>query len=242
MGAVTMRIPTDDPEDRERGLAAAATALRRGQLVGLPLDTAYGIAADAFSERGILALRTAKGRPDLAVPVMVPRIATVAGVAQADEAARALMRDFWPGPLTLVLRAQPTLAWILADAADRIAVRMPLHPVALELLARTGPLGVVGATPGATDPDAAYPAALAAHLTVLLDGGVLPAGPSSTVVDCTGPAPVLVRPGPLRPADLQATCPDLVVPELSVPPAPVDDPAPSPPTDGGEHGGDRARA
>jgi L-threonylcarbamoyladenylate synthase len=212
-----MRIPTDDPRERERGLAAAATALRRGQLVGLPLDTTYGLAADAFSERGIAALRAAKARPDLAVPVMVPRIATVAGVARADDAARALMRDFWPGPLTLVLRAQPTLAWTLADAADRIAVRMPLHPVALELLARTGPLGVVAAVPGAVDPDAAFPESLAEHLAVLLDAGALPDGPASAVVDCTGPAPVLVRPGPLRPTDLQASCPDLVLPTAPAP-------------------------
>ncbi len=140
-----MRIDTNVAEERERGLAAAAAAVRRGQLVGLPLDTAYGVAADAFNPRGTQALREAKGRADLSIPVMVPKIATVSGIAQVDSAARRLMLDFWPGPLTLVLPAQPTLAWTLTDASGRIAVRMPLHPVALDLLERTGPLGVVAA-------------------------------------------------------------------------------------------------
>jgi tRNA threonylcarbamoyl adenosine modification protein (Sua5/YciO/YrdC/YwlC family) len=207
-----MRIAMDEPEERDRGLAAAAAALRRGQLVGLPLDVAYGVAADAFHERGIAALRAAKGRPDLAVPVMVPRIATVAGVARADDVARRLMRDFWPGPLTLVLHAQPTLAWSVAAAGDRIAVRMPLHPVALELLGRTGPLGVVAAGPASADPEHAFPPELAEHLAVLLDAGTLPEGPPSAVIDCTGEAPVLLRPGPWQIDELLAACPDLVVP------------------------------
>jgi L-threonylcarbamoyladenylate synthase len=214
---VTLRIETSTPDERERGLAAAAAALRRGQLVGLPLDTTYGIAADAFSEAGIASLRGAKGRADLSVPVMVPRISTVSGIALVDTTARELMRGFWPGPLTLVLQAQPTLAWSLADRSGRIAVRMPLHPVALELLARTGPLGVVGGVPGATVPDDAYAQGLAEHLAVLLDAGALPPGSMSAVVDLTGSTPVLVRGGPVDPDDLLAVCPALVVPRASGP-------------------------
>jgi tRNA threonylcarbamoyl adenosine modification protein (Sua5/YciO/YrdC/YwlC family) len=212
-----MRIETIPADERERGLGAGAAALRRGQLVGLPLDTAYGIAADAFNARGTQALREAKGRADLSIPVMVPKIATVSGIAEVDTNARRLMLDFWPGPLTLVLPAQPTLAWSLTDASGRIAVRMPLHPVALDLLERTGPLGVVAAAPMPTPgepatPDGAFPEDLAALLAVLLDAGPLPAGSASAVVDLTGPAPVLVRPGPLDPDDLRATCPGLIVP------------------------------
>jgi len=210
---MTLHVPTADPAERERGLAAAVAALRRGQLVGLPLDASYGVAADAFSERGIEALRTAKGRADLAIPVMVPRVATVSGIAQVDPVAKALMAGFWPGPLTLILPAQPTLAWSLADGSGVIAVRQPLHPVALDLLARTGPLGVVAAAPGATDPQRAFGEGLAGHLAVLLDAGVLPGGAPSAVVDLRGTVPVLVRSGPLDVADLQACCPDLVVPE-----------------------------
>lgn len=222
---MTLRIPTADPQERARGLTAAAAALRRGQLVGLPLDTTYGIAADAFSARGIEALREAKGRADLAVPVMVPRSATVAGIAQVDAPARRLMAAFWPGPLTLVLRAQPTLDWSITDRSGRVAVRMPLHPVALELLARTGPLGVVGGVPGAADPDAAFPADLRDCLAVLLDAGPVPPGPPSTVVDVSGPHPVVVRAGPIPLVDLQAECSDLV-PPASVPTAGGADPAP----------------
>ena len=212
-----MRIDTTRAEERERGLAAAAAALRRGQLVGLPLDTAYGIAADAFNRRGTQALRDAKGRADLSIPVMVPKIATVSGIAEVDSDARRLMLDFWPGPLTLVLPAQPTLAWSLTDSSGRIAVRMPLHPVALDLLERTGPLGVVAAaaptTPGEpASADGSFPEELATLLAVLLDAGPLPAGAASAVVDLTGAAPVLVRPGPLDAEDLRASCPGLVVP------------------------------
>ncbi len=93
-----IRIGTDDPEDRERGLGAATAALRRGQLVGLPLDTSYGIAADAFSERGTSALRAAKGRPDLSIPVMVPKMATVAGLAEVDATARGAHAGLLAGP------------------------------------------------------------------------------------------------------------------------------------------------
>lgn len=212
-----IRIDTGSAEERERGLAASAAALRRGQLVGLPLDTAYGIAADAFNPRGTQALRDAKGRADLSIPVMVPRIATVSGIAEVDAIARQLMRDFWPGPLTLVLAAQPTLAWTLTDASGRIAVRMPLHPVALDLLERTGPLGVVAAAPGGVlgEPataDGSFPDELAAHLAVLLDAGALPVAAASAVVDLTGGSPVLVRPGPFDPDDLRGSCPGLVVP------------------------------
>ena len=215
------RFSTSDRDDRTRGLVAAAAALRRGRLVGLPLDATYGVAADAFSERGVAALRTAKRRPDLAVPVMVPRISTVAGVARVTPTAHALMQAFWPGPLTLVLPAQPTLTWSVS-VAGRVAVRMPLHPVALELLARTGPLGVVGgATPGAAEPDAAFPPDLAEALAVVLDAGSLESAPPSAVVDLPGGVPVLGRTGPLAPADLVAICPELVVPQR-----PAHDPAP----------------
>lgn len=211
-----MHVDTADAGQRAPGLAAAAAAIRRGQLVGLPLEGRYGLAADAFHERGIEALRAAKGRDDLAVPVMVPSIGTVAGIARIEGSARDLMLGFWPGPLTLVMRAQPTLAWSLTDAAGRIAVRLPLHPLALELLERTGPLGVVAAHAVPADQqvsaETSFPEDLAAHVAVLLDAGPLPRAIASAVIDLTGPLPMLVRPGPLTVADLQQACPDLVVP------------------------------
>ena len=203
------RFDMTDPAARTRGLAAAVAAFRRGQTVGLPVDAQYGLAADAFSERGVAALRAAKGRADLAIPVLVPRIPTVSGIATPSALAHRLMRDFWPGSLTLVLPAQPTLAWSLTDAAGRVAVRQPLHPVALELLEITGPLAVIGAgTPGA-DPASAFPDELAEQLAVILEAGPLPDGPPSTVVDLSADPPRVVREGAVPVAELAAVAPEL---------------------------------
>lgn len=209
---MTARFRTDDLAQRERGLSLSAAALRRGQLVGIPVDTTYGIATDAFSERGTDDLRVAKGRPDLMIPVMVPRIATVSGIAQVGLEAAELMRGFWPGPLTLILRSQPTLSWSVGDRSGRVAVRMPLHPVALELLGRTGPLGVVTGSPGAITVDDAFGDEILEHLAIILDAGILPGGPASAVVDLTGDTPRVVRPGPIDLAELVAVCPRAVHP------------------------------
>lgn len=209
---MTLVIEPVGAQERARGLAAASTALRRGELVVLPTDWMYGLAADAFSARGTEALRAAKGRPDLVVPVMVPSAATVAGIAVVGPTARVLMRDFWPGGLTLLLPAQPTLAWTLSDDRGRVAVRMPLHPLALDLLDRTGPLGVVAAAAGQPQDGPSVLAAVGPAAAVLLDAGPLQPGPSSAVVDLCGPEPRLVRPGPLDVVALREACPDLVIP------------------------------
>ncbi len=201
-----------DPVAREQGFASAVAALRRGQLVAVPLDWSYGLAADAFSQRGTAALREAKARADLTVPVMVPSLATVSGIARVGPDAEALMRAFWPGALTLLLRAQPTLAWSLTDPDGRIAVRIPLHPVALDLLGRTGPLGVVAAVPGRTQDATSVVQAFGDAVAVVLDAGPLPAGDPSTVIDVSGAVPILVRLGPHDLDELRETCPSLVVP------------------------------
>lgn len=200
---MTTRFDASDPADRGRGLAAALAALRRGEIVGLPVDAQYGLAADAFSERGVAALRAAKGRPDLAIPVLVPRIPTVGGIARPGVLAHRLMRDFWPGPLTLVLPAQPTLVWSLTDAAGRVAVRQPLHPLALEILERVGPLAVISGVAPGESPASAFPDALAEALTVILDAGVLPGGPPSTIVDLSVDPPAILREGAVPAADLR---------------------------------------
>jgi L-threonylcarbamoyladenylate synthase len=217
---VTTRFDTNDASARARGLNEAAAALRRGHLVGLPVDAHYGLAADAFSERGVAALRAAKGSSTLAIPVLVPRMTTVSGIAVPNFQAQALMRGFWPGSLTLVLPAQPTLAWSLTDRRGRIAVRQPLHPAALDLLERTGPLAVIGAAAPGEDAATAFPDALAEQLAVILDAGVLPGGPPSTVLDLSSDPPQFVREGAISAAELARVVPELGAPGASADPSP----------------------
>ena len=131
--------------ERSRGIVAATAAVRRGELVVLPTEAAYGVGADAFHPRGMTRLRDAKGRgPDLPIPVLVASARMAEGIVTGlTPAARSLIEACWPGPLTLVARQQPTLAW--GESSDTVSVRMPLHPLALALLESTGPLAVTTA-------------------------------------------------------------------------------------------------
>lgn len=188
---MTQRFATADPTEREAGIANAALAVQRGQLVVLPTDTVYGVGADAFSPAAVRRLLEAKGRGrDMPPPVLVSAPTTLDALAVGVPAyARALVEQLWPGPLTLVCRQQPSLQWDLGDTRGTVAVRMPDHEVALELLARTGPLAVSSANksgmPAATDADAAD-AMLGDGVEVLLDDGPSPGGEASTIVDVTG--------------------------------------------------------
>lgn len=200
--------------ERARGLETAASALRRGDLVVLPTDTVYGVACDAFSSRGVEQLLAAKGRGrDLPIPVLVGSAQTVEGLGYGlTKAARDLVEAFWPGSLTVVVRHQPTLAWDLGDAGGTVALRMPLHPVAIELLRVTGPLGVTAANgPGGPLPRTMREAQdqLGASVAVYLDGGPSLDAPPSTVVDVTGPVPRLLREGAVDLDTLRGVCPDL---------------------------------
>jgi tRNA threonylcarbamoyl adenosine modification protein (Sua5/YciO/YrdC/YwlC family) len=211
---VSVAFDMSDAAERARGLDAAASALRRGDLVLLPTDTVYGVACDAFSSLGVERLLAAKGRGrDLPVPVLVGTPQTLEGLGYGlTKAARDLAEAFWPGPLTLVVRHQPTLAWDLGAAGGTVALRMPLHPVAIELLRVTGPLGVTAANA----PAGALPRTLAeaqAQLgeaaAVHLDGGPSLDTPPSTVVDVSGPDPRLLREGAVTLDALREVCPAL---------------------------------
>lgn len=218
-----LTFDTSDPEQRARGLASASAALRRGELVALPLEGGYALAADAFSERGVSELRETRGRADLVPQVLVGRIRAVAGVAVVRPAAQSLMRDFWPGQLTLLLSSQPSLAWPVCAPGGRIAVRQPLHPVALELAGSYGPLAVVPAALGSGAP-ASSMAELAETLSgrfwLALDGGPMPAQQHSTVVAADQDPPRLVRAGALAVSELVAYCPQVVLPAAPPPSAP----------------------
>jgi tRNA threonylcarbamoyl adenosine modification protein (Sua5/YciO/YrdC/YwlC family) len=197
---VTQRFATADPTEREAGIANAALAIQRGKLIVLPTDTVYGVGADAFSPAAVRRLLEAKGRGrDMPPPVLVSAPTTLDALAVGLPAyARALVEQLWPGPLTIVCRQQPSLQWDLGDTRGTVAVRMPDHEVALELLARTGPLAVSSANksgmPAATDADAADDM-LGDSVEVLLDGGTSPGGEASTIVDVTGETGRVLRLG-----------------------------------------------
>ncbi len=198
---------------RERGISAAAAAIKRGDLVVLPTESVYGLAADPFSPRAMRALREAKGRgDDLPVGVLVGAVRTVDGLASGITAdGRALIEAFWPGPLTLVVREQPTLAW--DNPAGHVSLRMPLHPVTLAVLAATGPLAVTsaqraGSAPPRTCADAEDQ--LADGIALYLDAGETIAEAPSSIVDLTVDPPVLLREGAFSLEVLREVCPDLV--------------------------------
>jgi L-threonylcarbamoyladenylate synthase len=199
---LSTRYDLSDPEQREEGVAAAGRAVQRGRLVVLPTDTVYGIGADAFNAEAVQRLLDAKGRGrHMPPPVLVSARTTLDALAVGvPDWARTLVDTLWPGPLTLVVRQQPSLQWDLGETRGTVAVRMPDHEVALELLARTGPLAVSSANrtglPAATDADSAE-AMLGELVRVVLDGGSTPGPVPSTIVDCTGEQPRVLREGAL---------------------------------------------
>src|ERR1700761_353091 len=144
---MTELFDCSDPGQRTAGIPSAISALKGGRLVVLPTDTVYGIGADAFDGTAVAALLAAKGRGrDMPVPVLVGSWHTIDGLAQTvSNAARELIRAFWPGALSLVVRQAPSVQWDLGDARGTVMLRMPLHPVAIELLREVGPMAVSSA-------------------------------------------------------------------------------------------------
>jgi len=201
--------------ERGRGIAEAAAAIRRSELVVLPTDTVYGIAADAFNPAAINLLLAAKGRGrDMPVPVLVSSRAMLEAVVHevTDDVGR-LVEAFWPGALTLVLRETPHLAWDLGEARGTVAVRMPNHPLATALIEQTGPLGVSSANRSGQEPATTAMAArlqLGASVAVYLEGGPSEASVPSSIVDLTGESPRLLRAGALDADTLRAVVPALV--------------------------------
>jgi L-threonylcarbamoyladenylate synthase len=203
------RYDCSDPEQRAAGLKAAVEAVRRGELIVLPTDTVYGIGAEAFSPAAITSLLAAKQRGrDMPPPVLVGTVrAATALVEELSDAGRDLIGEFWPGGLTLVCRAQRMLSWDLGDTRGTVAIRMPLHPVALDLLKETGPLAVssanVSGMPAAATVDEAVDQ-LGDTVAVFLDDGPATGGVPSTIVDLTGVIPKLLRAGAIPVEELNA--------------------------------------
>jgi L-threonylcarbamoyladenylate synthase len=205
---MSARYDCTDAAQRVTGLAEAAAALRKGDLAVIPTDTVYGLAADAFSPPAVTGLLAAKGRDrQIPPPVLVGTVrAATALVEDLNAFGKDLIDEFWPGGLTLVMRANRGLIWDLGDTKGTVAVRMPLHEIALELLKETGPLAVSsanrsGAPPATTAAEAE--AQLGEAVAVYLDGGPCSGDVPSTIVDLTGVVPKLLRRGVISIARLR---------------------------------------
>lgn len=178
-----------DNEQLMSGMRIARQSVAQGKLVVIPTDTVYGVAADAFSSAAVFGLLEAKGRTRQSPPpVLIPEAATMDGLARnIPDIARELANAFWPGGLTIVLEVQESLAWDLGDTNGTVALRVPAHPVALELLKETGPLAVSSANltgnPAATTATEAQEQ-LGNRVAVYLDAGTV-TGKASTIVDAT---------------------------------------------------------
>jgi len=203
-----------DPDARTAGLDAAAAAIAEGKLVLLPTDTVYGVAADAFTPAAVTGLLAAKNRGRaMPVPVLIGEASTLAGlVIDLPQVATDLAQAFWPGGLTLVVEHAPSLAWDLGDAEGTVAVRLPDDELTRDLLRRTGPLAVSSANrsgrPAATTAQEALEQ-LGDHAAVVLDGGPRASSGASTIVDCSGSAPRVLRVGAIPVDRLREIVPDL---------------------------------
>ncbi|WP_160051598.1 L-threonylcarbamoyladenylate synthase [Nocardiopsis sp. FR26] len=201
-----------DETARKDGIADAASAVRRGDLVVLPTDTVYGIGTDAFSPTAVARLLATKGRGrETPPPVLVGSMrAATALIDDLGNHGRDLMEEFWPGPLTLVCTATPSLSWDLGDTKGTVGVRMPMDPVALDLLKEVGPMAVSSANksgqPSATRVEEALEQLGEEDIAVYLDGGETEARASSTIVDLTYAVPRVLRAGAISIEQLRAVC------------------------------------
>jgi L-threonylcarbamoyladenylate synthase len=194
--------------DHPSALQHAIDVLDHGGLVAFPTDTVYGLGAPAFSVASIERLYVAKGRNSTrAIAILLSSYEELAKVAiEINETAARLARQFWPGPLTLVVARNPALPDILAPLPT-IGVRVPDHSVALSLLSQTGPLAVTSANlSGSSNARTAHEVMkqLKGRIHLIVDGGRTPGGVPSTVVDCTSLNPVILRHGPIPEGEILA--------------------------------------
>jgi tRNA threonylcarbamoyl adenosine modification protein (Sua5/YciO/YrdC/YwlC family) len=201
--------------DRDRGVAAAVEAVKSGELVVMPTDTVYGIGADAFTPHAITALHHARSVTNqVPPPVLVGSRHTLDGLVYSlPKAARELADAFWPGALTIIVEHSPSLQWDIGDTAGTVGVRMPLHPVALEVLREVGPMAVTTANkvgqPAPTTADEARDQ-LEYAVRIYLEAGPAAEAAPSTIIDVTGDVPRVLRAGAIPLAKLRDVVPDLL--------------------------------
>lgn len=202
----TLVLPAGAPD----AIARAVELLQRGGIVAMPTDTVYGIGALLTDAAAIERLYAVKGREHTkSIAVLLAGAEQLPLVAQnASQAALRLAQQFWPGALTLVVPRLPSLPSALSQT-DTVGVRVPNHPLALQLLTASGPLAVTSANRSG-QPDALTAqdvlAQLDGRIDLVLDGGSTPGAVPSTVVDTIASPPRILRPGPIREADILAAC------------------------------------
>ncbi|BDU59397.1 threonylcarbamoyl-AMP synthase [Limnohabitans sp. MORI2] len=196
-------------------ITAAAQALQRGELLGLPTETVYGLAADAGNDQAVAKIFEAKGRP--ANHPLIVHVASAQEVTRfassIPDFAQRLMDAFWPGPLTLILPRRPEVAAAAAGGQNSVGVRCPSHATARAVLQAAQALGVYGVAAPSANLFGRVSPTTAAHVAgefgeglLIIDGGACEVGIESTIVDCTRGVPVLLRPGVLTPQQLSAAC------------------------------------
>ncbi len=208
-----------DADQRAAGLEHAQRAIRAHKCVVLPTDTVYGIAADAFSPQAVTLLLAAKGRGrSMPPPVLIPRLNALDGLAtDVPTEARRLAEAFWPGGLTLILHAQPSLDWDLGETKGTVALRLPADDIAQDLLTLTGPLAVSSANRtghAAAQSAAEAEAQLAESVEVYLEGGHRPVegdgAEPSTIIDATSLPLRVVRQGAISLERLREVVPGVL--------------------------------
>lgn len=193
-------MDASDPEARDQVIEQVAQVVREGKVIVLPTDTVYGVGADAFDKVAVAMVLAAKHRGrEMPPPVLVPSTRTVDGLAtDVPMYAKILIRQFWPGALTVIVRAQPSLMWDLGETNGTVALRMPDDLLTLQVLSEVGPLAVTSAnvtgSPPATTAQEAQEQ-LGGAVALYLDGGPRTDSLASTIVDCTGEEPVVLRHG-----------------------------------------------
>lgn len=209
------RYDGNDAMQRESGTIDAIASAKRGELVVVNADSAYVVIADAFSERGVARLRALKQRPDMTLPVFVGKPETVDGISpligEAGRVARALMTACWPGALTIIGRAQPSLAWTCTPNGT-VAMRMPAHPWTLDVVRGIGPTASVPVHNHDAEPVVgvdAVEALLGDAVAVCMDGGPCAPAAMSSIVDATEDTARLVRAGALTLEYLRTLAPEL---------------------------------
>jgi L-threonylcarbamoyladenylate synthase len=200
MSTVTERYPIATEDEQTEAIDAAVAALQAGELVVVPTDTVYGIAADAFDKGAVAGLLAAKGRGrSMPPPVLISNVATLDALAtRIPDWARSLVEELWPGALTVVFHQQPSLQWDLGEARQTVAVRIPDSDILRRIIDRVGPLATSSANrttkPAATNADQADEM-LGKMVKAIIDGGESPVGEASTIISATGDEPKVLREG-----------------------------------------------